>query len=194
VPTPLTPIISGNAHYGVGEALAKVFPQAVFASRSTGFDFDRPEDRARFAEISLGHSVYISCSALHQFRQTLLLQKVFDTWLSAQHQGHLVVLGSSADSVVKGTPWVYPAEKKALRAFCRNLSLMSLGGHGHKPSGIRITYLSPGYLNTPNANAKHPNIQKIDCSYIASLVQWVLLQPEHVNVSELCLDPIQEIP
>ncbi len=185
-------IVSGNGSYGLGKSLYTLFPHAKFCSRTNGFDFLNAEDRHRFAEMSLQHSVYISCSTLENFAQTLLLETVYKAWEKHQHPGQMVLLGSSADTPVKGTAWIYPIEKKSLRAYARNLSQRVLGSPGAPSSGIRITYLSPGYLNTPAANDKHPTVKKLDCDYVAGLVAWLVQQPAHVNISELSLDPLQD--
>ncbi len=187
-----TVVVSGNREYGLAKALEKVFPTAQFYSRSqNNFDLSKYDDRIKFAELSLNYDVYISCSCLSQFRQTLLLEKVYKKWREVHKKGYIICLGSTADTPVKGTEWIYPIEKKALKAYCRNLSLASLGGHGNKPSGIRITYVSPGYLDTPKANEKHPDIKKINLNYLAETILWLTQQPPQVNISELALDPIQ---
>ncbi len=185
-------MVTGNKEYGLAQALGKVFPEAEFFSRSTtGTDLKKHEVREEIAQQSLEYDVYISCSCLSQFRQTLLLEQVYHTWRNNSKSGQIVCLGSSADTPVKGHGWLYPIEKKALKAYCRNLSLETLGGHGQRPSGLRVTYLSPGYLDTPKANAKHPEIKKINLEYLAKMIQWVLEQPPEININEISLDPIQ---
>ncbi len=185
-------IVSGNPRFGLAEALNDIFPHADFNSRSHNqTDLKNHESHVQFAQKSLGYDVYINCSCLSRFRQTLLLEEVYKAWSENGHTGHIISLGSTADTPVKGTPWVYPIEKKALKAYCRNLSMRSLGGHGSKPSGIRITYISPGYIDTPKVREKHPEVDKLDPKYLAQVIKWVIEQPEHVNISELCLDPIQ---
>lgn len=184
-------IVSGNGTYGLGKSIYNKFPYAKFCSRTNDFDFLQESERWRFAEMSLQYDVYVSCSALDQFAQTLLLQTVVQVWEKHQHQGTIIVIGSSADTPVKGSSLIYPAEKKSLRAYARNLSQKVLGGHGTTSNGIRVTYLSPGYLDTPQANEKHPHVRKLNCDYIADTIAWLLEQPKTVNISELCLDPIQ---
>ena len=185
-------IVSGNPNYGLGEALARKWPEARFYSRShNDSDFSKHDTILEFAKQSLNYEVYLSCSCLSRFRQTLLLEAVVQEWMKAGKKGLIVAIGSTADTPVKGTPWMYPIEKKALKAYCRNLSMAALGGHGSKPSGIRISYISPGYLDTPGANKSHPGVLKIDCDTIANTVEWVINQPEHINVSEIALDPVQ---
>lgn len=183
-------IITGNPDYGLARSLAQEF-DARFCSRSNGYDFMRDDSRADFANESLDYNVFINCAALWRFQQTLLLEDVFKKWREHEHHGQIICLGSTADIHVKASDWMYPIEKKALRSYCRNLSIGSLGGHGYKPSGIRVTYISPGYLDTPRMNEKSPDVHKIDTKYLAKVICWVLDQPDDINVSELALDPIQ---
>ncbi len=185
-------MVVGNKNYGLAKAISKAFPQADFFSRTTSdTDLNRRDVRDEIAQLSLEYDVYISCSCLSQFRQTILLEQVFQKWRESKKQGQIICIGSSADRPVKGHGWLYPIEKKALKAYCQNLSLTCLGGHGQEPSGLRITYISPGYLDTPKANDKHPEVKKIDLSYLAETIQWVLEQPEGININEISLDPIQ---
>ena len=80
---------------------------------------------------------------------------------------------------------MYPAEKKALRAYCRQLSQISAG---ENDCGLKVTYLSPGNLHTPKQDEKMPDTPKLDTNYVADIIQWLLEQPQDVNISELCLD------
>jgi hypothetical protein len=184
-------LVSGNPSYGLAASLNHRFPEAEFASRSSGYDLTTDTDRHRFAERSLNFDVYISCSSLHSFAQTLLLKEVVTLWEEKKHGGYIIVLGSSADTPIKGTVWLYPIEKKGLRSYCRNLSQRVLGGKGSSSNNIRMTYLSCGNLNTPQAEQKYPDENKIDCAKIAEIIDWLLTQPEDINFSELCLDAIQ---
>lgn len=185
-------LVSGNPNYGLAQKIQELMPESNFCSRSSGYDLSQHKDMERVADLSLQYDVYISCSCLSQFRQVQLLEVIYHRWLKHQHHGQIIVLGSTADTPVKGTHWIYPIEKKALRAYCRNLSMAALGSPQEAPSGIRVTYLSPGHLDTPKANAKHTNVKKLDCLYVAQLISWLIQQPPYINISELCLDPIQE--
>ncbi len=183
-------IVSGNPDYGLAKSIAKRF-DAEFCSRVNGFNFCKEEFRKAFAEKALDYNVFICCSALWRFSQVLLLEDVYKVWKGQRIKGHIIALGSTADAPVKGTDWMYPVEKKALKAYCRNLSMRSLGGHGFKPPGIHVTYVSPGYLDTPGMNKKLPDVDKIDTDYLAGVIKWVLEQPQKINISEIALDPIQ---
>jgi NADP-dependent 3-hydroxy acid dehydrogenase YdfG len=51
-----------------------------------------------------------------------------------------------------------------------------------------MTYIAPGHIHTPKQDEKHPTRKKLDCDYIASVVKWLLSQPDDVNISEICFD------
>jgi NADP-dependent 3-hydroxy acid dehydrogenase YdfG len=181
-------LIAGNPDYGLSAALSAKFPEAVFASRSNGWDLSQKEAQTRLAKESLAHDVFLSVSCLFDFHQTVLVQEVAKVWHEAKHPGYMIVLGSSADTPVKGSLWLYPAEKKALRAYCRQISQ---GIASTQPPAFKMTYLSPGNMHTPKQDEKMPDTLKLDCDYVAGIIAWLTTQPVDVNISEFCLDRIQ---
>jgi len=183
-------LVVGNPNYGLAQAFSETF-KADFLSRSNGFDLSQKSIQVQCAEKSLNYDVFIICSSLYDFHQVKILRIVYEMWKRHKHNGQIICLGSTADTPVRGTAWIYPIEKKALKAYCRNLSLAALGGHGHNPPGIRVTYLSPGHIKTPVEDEKYPDVAKIDPKYLAQVVIWILSQPKEVNISEFALDPIQ---
>lgn len=181
-------LIAGNPRYGLAGELKEKYPGATFASRSNGgWDLSNIEKRHEFAEISIEYDVVISVSCLWNFGQVLLIKDVISKWIEKNHNGYLIAIGSSADTPVKGTEWLYPVEKKSLRSYCRQLSQMSAGNNQHR---FKITYLSPGNLHTPMQDKKLPDVPKIECRYMCDVIDWLLCQPTSVNISELCLDRI----
>ena len=62
---------------------------------------------------------------------------------------------------------------------------------GDNYSGFKMTYLSPGWMRTPIEEKKHPDIPKLDLEYVANTVEWLINQPDTVNISELCLDEVR---
>lgn len=185
-------IVSGNGTYGLAEEIGKKFPGAEFCSRSQqGYDFKIYEDRLRFAQKSLDYDVYISCSCLSHFRQVLLLEQVYEAWKSSGKSGHIVCIGSSRDKQVGGTEWTYPIEKRALRDYCVNLSLITTRQTPKSAPIIKVTYISPGYFSTPKVDAKYPEAQKMSPSYLVSVIDWILSQPDDCTVSELAVAPLQ---
>lgn len=186
-------IVSGNPSHGLGAALKEAFPEAIFGSRSSGYDFCEKEARERFAAASLSSDVYVSCAKLQDFGQVLLLESVFRCWRAHGHAGQIIAVGSTADAPIKGSEDLYPIEKKSLRAYCRNLGTAALGTGG-EASGVRVTYISFGHLDTPGMNRRFPEAEKIRLGYAAGLIRWLTEQPAGVNLHELSLDPIQGRP
>jgi NAD(P)-dependent dehydrogenase (short-subunit alcohol dehydrogenase family) len=181
-------LVAGNKNYGLAKAIYELYPHATFLSRSTGYNLYEKENRQKTAEMSLEYDVFISVSCLEQFAQTMLVEAVMNQWWKENHKGYLIAIGSSADTPVKGTKWAYPAEKKALRAYCRQQGQAIASD---TPPNWRVTYLSPGNMHTPNQDIKMPTTLKLDTSYVAGVIQWLVNQPKNINISELCLDRIQ---
>ncbi|MCB0366119.1 MAG: hypothetical protein H6624_17670 [Bdellovibrionaceae bacterium] len=179
-------IVAGNPEYGIGQGIYQKWPEAEFASRRNGFDLTEDEGRTAFARRSMDFDVVIFCSALWRFNQTILVEQVWRTWSEQKKAGHLICLGSTADVGARASNWLYPIEKKSLQSLCQNLSWCI-----HKGSPIKVTYLSLGYVLTPKTEEKHPQKKKLSVSYVVDLVDWVLHQPEGVNVNSMSLDPCQ---
>lgn len=182
-------LVAGNNNYGLAKSLHDLYPTAKFLSRSSGYNLGKHEVRNDVALMSLEYDVVLLVSALGEFKQTLLAETIVKQWVENDHNGYLIVLGSSADTPVKGTAWVYPAEKKALRAYTRQLSQAVSSDN---PPKWRTTYLSPGNMHTPKQDEKMPNTPKLDTEYVANIIDWLIKQPADINISELCLDRIQK--
>jgi hypothetical protein len=182
-------LVIGNSNYGLSKSISNIIPNCDFISRTCGgFDLASASSRDNVAQISINYDVVLIVSALSQFRQVLLLQSIIENWIRRDHSGYIICVGSSADTPVKSTEWIYPVEKKALRAYCRQLSQIA---SSEKPKKWKITYLSPGNLHTPRQDDKMPGVKKLNCDYVASVINWLIDQPKDVSISELCLDRIQ---
>ena len=177
-------IITGNKDTGVAGALAKIYPNAEFISRSTGYDFGKKVDMERCAEAVIHHDVFINCSALFRFNQTSLLDIVYKKCILENHQCHIINIGSTTDRVKKGGAWLYNAEKKALRDYSNTLGLTGIWA-----SGPKISYISLGTLD--NNQAKHPDRKTMDINLAAEYIKWIVDQPKHLNINELSIDPMQ---
>ena len=182
-------LVAGNKEYGLAKAIAKQYSDATFLSRSSGYNLGKHEVRQQVAEMSLEYDVVLLVSALGEFKQTLLAESIANQWVKENHNGYLIALGSSADTPVKGSKWSYPVEKKALRAYMRQLSQAV---SSDTPPNWKTTYLSPGNMHTPNQDEKMPDTLKLDVDYVAQIINWLILQPSNINISELCLDRIQK--
>ncbi len=179
-------LMTGNPEYGICKAVNDRL-KVTCISRSSGIDLTQGKNWDKVAEMSLEYDVFINNSALWRMHQSLLLHKVYERWLEEKKEGLIICLGSTADIGIRGGSRMYPVEKVALKQLCRQLSLNALAG-----TGIRVTLLSPGYVDTGKTQEKHPSKNKINKDYIAELIDWLIQQPKHLMINELSLDPIQD--
>lgn len=178
-------IITGNPQHGLAKSLYKLYPDAIFCSRSIGIDLCTQEGQRAFSKMAIHHDVVIINSALWHFQQTVLLDVVYKELRTTKKIAHIVCIGSTTDRVKKGGAWLYNAEKKALRDYCNTLGLV---GVWH--SGPKISYISFGTLS--NNQHKHPNRTCMNIDQAAEYIKWLIEQPKHVNINEISIDPIQE--
>lgn len=186
-------LIAGNPEYGLAQSINEQWKelnvrQMTFKSRSvSNTDLTSVHEQKEFAKLSLEYKTTILVSCMWGYEQVKLAERIAKQWIEHKHDGYLIVLGSSADTPVKGSAWSYPVEKKALRAYCRQLSQISAGENEYK---FKVTYLSPGNMHTPKQDEKMPGAVMLDTEYVAGILEWLVTQPEHVNISELTLDRI----
>jgi NADP-dependent 3-hydroxy acid dehydrogenase YdfG len=124
---------------------------------------------------------------------TFQMLNQWKSWSESNKKGHMIALGSTADWSPK--MWLYPTEKKALRDFCRRYGgAASGGGPNLSPgNGIRITYVAPGMLDLPRQTEKYgEKIAKLDAHYLCGVVEWLIDQPDNVNIYEISMDPVQQ--
>ena len=177
-------IVAGNKKYGVAEGLTKVYPDAIYCSRNTGYDFEKDDSVQRFAEESTNHNEIILVSALWKFQQTLLLQNVFQTNMNAGKTPLIVVLGSTVDRYYKASSWIYGSEKKALREYADACG--KLGIHMKAP---RVTLISLCTLT--NKQDQHEGRVCMEIDRAVSYIKWIIDQPRDVCINEISIDMIQ---
>ena len=179
-------IITGNANKGLASALAKIYPDAVFCSRDSGYDLCKKDDQEKFAKLCLEHEVIINCSALWRFEQTSLLDIIYKACIANKHTPHIINIGSTTDRVKNGKPWLYNAEKKALRDYSNTLGL----GGVWDISKPKVSYISLGTLS--NNQEKHPNRKCLSIDEAAEYIKWLINQPKYININEISIDPMQD--
>ena len=177
-------LISGNKNFGLAKELHKLYPDAYFASRENGYDLAKSDDQDSFAQYVSHYNTVIINSALWKFNQTVLLDKVYKKCVAEKHSPHIITIGSTTDRVKNGKPWLYNAEKKALRDYSNTLALGGVWSEGPK-----ITYISFGTLS--NNQEKHPDRKCLDISRAAMYIKWIIDQPEDICVNEISIDPKQ---
>ena len=113
-----------------------------------------------------------------------------------QNTGHIVNMGSVAGRLVYEGGAVYCATKFAVRAISEGLR-MDLKG-----TGVRITNIEPGMVNTEFSLVRLGNQQKAEAVYkdmmpltamdVANTILWCLSRPPHVNITELVIYPTDQ--
>ena len=179
-------LVAGNKNFGLAAELFKLYPDAFFASRTTGFDLTKNDDQKKLADLILDYDIFINCSALHKFNQTVLLDAVYKKCTENNHRPYIICVGSTTDRVKKGGAWLYNAEKKALRDYCNTLGMNGVWG-----SAPKITLISFGSLS--NVQNKHPDRTCMDIDRAASYIKWLIEQPQDICVNEISIDPLQVI-
>lgn len=109
--------------------------------------------------------------------------------MSASHAGHVVTIGSIADRMAFPGNAAYAASKYGLRALHEVLRAEL------KASGVRVSLVSPGPVDTDLWNAIDPDGQPgftprsamLSPESVAEAVHWVVTAPADVNVDELRL-------
>lgn len=183
-------LVIGDPTYGICESIYKLYPEAKYCSRKTGYNIWNQDAIDGIGELAQQYSTVILCSALHKFRQLMLAEAISTRWLQNKIKGYLIAFGSTADTPVKGNAQTYAIEKRALRAFCRQLSMIACDDTDR---WIKATYLAPGNTHTKGQDEKMPGVKKLECDYIAGIVKWLIEQPYDVNISELCLDRMPKL-
>jgi short-subunit dehydrogenase len=179
-------LITGNPEYGIAKELYKLYPNATLVSRHNGYDLTNSKDQQRLADLVLEYDVFINCSALHKFNQTVLLEAVYKKCMDNKHYPYIICVGSTTDRVKRGTAWLYNAEKKALRDFCNSLGISGVWGIAPK-----ITLISFGSLS--NVQHKHPDRICLAIERSAEYIKWLLEQPKDICINELSIDPLQHV-
>ena len=180
-----TILCTGNPDTGVASAIAKRWPGTTFVGRSTwGYDLTENGYREKLAEKALNFDVFINCSALWRFNQTMVLDVVYKMSLRHLKRLHIVNLGSTTDRATKGSDWLYQQEKKALRSTSNAMGLKSIWQGGPK-----VSYVTFGTLEN-NAH-KHPGRKTMTLDEAVDLIEYVINMPDHLSVNELSVDPLQ---
>jgi NADP-dependent 3-hydroxy acid dehydrogenase YdfG len=178
-------LVAGNKNFGLAAELFKLYPDAFFASRTTGYDLTANDDQKRLADLALEYDVFINCSALWKFNQTVLLDAVYKKCTENNHRPYIICIGSTTDRVKKGGAWLYNAEKKALRDYCNSLGMNGVWGLAPK-----ITLISFGSLS--NVQNKHPDRTCMNIDRAATYIKWLIEQPRDICINEISIDPLQQ--
>lgn len=111
----------------------------------------------------------------------------------ARDAGHVVNLGSLAGLETYEGGAVYCASKAAVRVISKALRLELLG------TGVRVTCLNPGLVETEFSNVRLRDDAKADAVYadmtpltaddVARAVEWVAMLPAYMSIEEMTIQP-----
>jgi NADP-dependent 3-hydroxy acid dehydrogenase YdfG len=177
-------LITGNPQFGLASGLSNLYPDATFASRSTGFDLTSAEGQKKLSDVIHEFDIFINSSALWKFNQAVLLDTVYKACIVKKHNIHIISVGSTTDRVNNGKAWLYNAEKKALRDYSNTLGIAGVWGNFPK-----VTYVSLGTLE--NNQIKHSERKCMLIKDAANYIKWIIDQPKNISVNEISIDPMQ---
>ncbi len=183
-------LVTGNPDYGIAKSLKEVLTtdhELVFLSRKTNdTDLTTEAGIAKLLHYSTDCDVFINNSCLTDFAQTTVYYKLWNYWKSIKKSGTIVNMGSNAEKIVNQS-WMYSAEKAALKKASEQGAYKS----AWERSGIKVTYISVGHVNTPFIEKRDPGFKKHTMEEIANLVKWVIDYPFNTNINDLTICPIQ---
>jgi hypothetical protein len=161
-------LCSGNPnHATVASGIKKIFADADFASRASGYDlrFWDPGSETHFRDQIKKYNVFINSSFICGHGQLALLEATHQEWSAAGIFGHIINIGSSAEWFGIDSVYAeYSIQKRSLRD--RSLQL-------NNKSGIKTTHVIAGGIN--DGLPGHENWLALD--QIAETIKWVLEHP-----------------
>lgn len=119
--------------------------------------------------------------------------------MKARKSGHIINIGSlAAYTPYKGAN-VYGGTKAYIRQFSRNLRVGLIG------SNIKVTNIEPGStrtelavgvnnFDTAKALKHYDSFTPLESEDIASTILWTISQPEHVNIDNIEMLPLDQAP
>jgi len=169
-------LCTGNPnHNTVASAVKKYFPEADFASRSTGYDFKLLKSAELFEKNITDYDVFINSSYIQSGIQLQLMEIAVAKWMEADIKGHIISIGTTAEWTSDTTYSEYIQTKQQLRR--RSLELNDETGI----TGIKTTYIIVGGIN--DGNPINENYLKV--SRIAHVIEWVLLNPDRIALIQV---------
>jgi len=178
-------LISGNSNFGLAKELKKIYIDANFASRASGFDLTTTSGQELFAKLAQHHDVVVINSALWKFNQTVLLDTVYKKLIEVKKPTRIICVGSTTDRVKNGKAWLYNAEKKALRDYSNTLAISGVWNS----DAPKVSYISFGTLT--NNQEKHPDRKCLNIGKAAEYIKWLIDQPSDININEISIDRMQ---
>lgn len=178
-------IITGNPNYGIAQSINDIFIEhklSFFSKNYNGYNLTDSDKILEFAEKSLEYDVFINNARLTQYNQVKLYETVYHKWASVKKQGLIINIGSTVD-LARDANYPYASEKMALKKASETGAFAS----NFKNSGIKVTYIACGWVNTPVLEKVLPNVKKHSSDEIALLLKWIIEYP----VTTTCINEIR---
>lgn len=184
-------IMTGNPSYGLAKSWQKLSPETEFHSRNFGLctDLTKEDAQDRLAQLSLECDVFINNSYVDHFVQAQICRKVWTGWKKKNKKGFIINIGSAVRDLLRPDNRFYPASKRMLEDYSRQLYLYSIWGQSH----IRVSCVSFGGIATPGTLTKWSHFSHMDTDYCAGVLKWVLETPENCNLDLIQVSPIQPL-
>jgi hypothetical protein len=146
---------------GIGKAIYNKFG-GVGLSKSTGFDISFDDITPYFQNTDV--FVNNAFDDKNPWSQTKLLYES----LSVKK---IFCIGSNSTDQSKNWPHPYQSAKLALENSCNQLFYQ-----GHD-----ITLIKLGWVNTERAKIAKPEESKIECEYVADVIDWIIKQKHRIK-------------
>ena len=155
-------------------------PPDVIVNNAGVFELETVE---KLKPEALSHALDTNLAAPHRIAYEFLAD------MRARGSGHILMIGSTADRQIFPENGAYAASKHAARALYEVMRSELRG------SGVRITLISPGPVDTPlwdpiepdHRDGFTPRTMMLRAESVASAVLYAVTQPPEVNVDELRL-------
>jgi short-subunit dehydrogenase len=183
-------LVTGNPNYGIAESINKNFhghELSFYSKNYNNFDLNDADNIVEFAHRSLQYDVFINNARLSKYNQVKLYEEVYRKWILEKKQGLIINIGSTADTA-RDANYTYASEKAALKKASEGGSF----ANNFKNTGVKVTYVSFGWVATPVLNRDLPNVKKHSPDEIASLLKWIIEYPiSSTCFNEIRLEPVQ---
>ncbi len=163
-------------------------PNAEGIGRSNEFDISSPEARNQIVKMSTDYDILLLLT-FGDMAQSTLAEKLAIHWIDQKHDGHLIVIGTTAIFHDKfdrpKDQWGYLREKSALQTLGKYASKKA----ANAANPFRYTTLHVGRLDNIKAKQKSNSTNALQAQDVYEAIEFVATRPKNTNIHELYIDP-----
>lgn len=180
--------ITGTSR-GIGFKLSKMLPYDIIAtSRTAGFDIEKNYEFVLQSIIDSNCDIFIN-NAYAPIWQTKLLNDLYNEWMFLDK--HIINIGSCASDMELTNPLrenEYPKNKIDQENLIKKINVDYCSIGFKQKIKCKVTNLKLAYVDTefPSLLDKH-TFPNLDPEYVCSVIQWIIEQPDIVNIRELSI-------